>query len=137
MNIILIILLIAAALFAFHIYRYNEGLDETCNKIDTLVIDSGIPGPVIGFVGGVHGNEPAGTYTLSKMIENGEFKPKKGKIVVIRRANPCGLAKNVRENPWTGNDINRQFSEKGGSDDSSRQIIKDLEGCHMIIDFHE
>jgi predicted deacylase len=96
MHIILVLLLLAIAIFVFRIYKYNEGLSEACNRPDVITIDSGITGPTIGMVGGVHGNEPAGSYTLTKMISNGEFKPKKGKIVIIHRANPCGLAKNVR-----------------------------------------
>jgi len=132
---------IVAVVFIIVYYLYlrqkNEGLSEDCSKPDVVVIDSGVPGPIIGMVGSVHGNEPAGAYTLSRMIELGDFKPRKGKLIIIRRANPCGLARNIRENPWTGNDTNRQFNENGGMDSLSSSIVNILEPCDLIIDFHE
>jgi len=119
-----------------YVYRWSENLTD-CSKLDVVVFDSGVPGPTLGMVGSVHGNEPAGSYTLAQMISNTEFHPQRGKIIVIRQANPCGLMKNTRENPLTSNDINRQFTENGGSDESSIRIVETLQPCDVILDFHE
>jgi hypothetical protein len=117
--------------------RRKEKFATDCLKPEVVTIDSGVPGPCIGMVGSVHGNEPAGAYTLTRMLANNEFKLKKGKVIILPQANPCGLDLNVRENPQSGNDINRQFSEYGGNDETSRYIIEALKTCDVILDFHE
>lgn len=133
--ILLVIFVIFHNLRLFNILS-SENLTD-CSKLDIVVFDSGVAGPTIGMVGSVHGNEPAGSYTLTKMVAEGAFKPRKGKIIIIRQANPCGLLKNTRENPITTNDINRQFTENGGLDESSMRIVETLKPCDVILDFHE
>lgn len=139
MRINILILLVVLCIILLIIYEYKklEGLNESCSVPEFIVIDSGIPGPIIGLVGSIHGNEPVGSYTLTNMIINKEFKPIKGKLIVIKKANPCGLEKGVRENPWTGNDTNRQFNALGGMDKLSKNIENILRYCDLIIDFHE
>ncbi len=117
--------------------RTNEyASDPSCLIPPTFTIDSGVPGPTIGILASVHGNEPAGAYTVSKMIDAGELKPTKGKLIIII-GNPCGIRAGVRENPYSWRDINRQFSEAGGHDETSAFIVKAFAGCDLILDFHE
>jgi hypothetical protein len=111
-------------------------MNKHTNLIEAVVIDSGFKGPTIGIVGSVHGNEPAGSATLMSMLAADDFRPSLGKIIIITKANPVGLDLNIRENPITGNDINRQF---GGdiTDESARQILDAVGDSDVIIDLHE
>jgi len=129
---------IAVLLILLVVYlRRKETFATDCLKPEVVTIDSGVPGPCIGMVGSVHGNEPAGAYTLTQMLANNEFKLKRGKVIILPQANPCGLDLNVRVNPQSGNDINRQFSENGPMDETSAHILEALKGCDVILDFHE
>ncbi len=73
--------------------------------------DSGIDGPTVMVLGGVHGNEPAGSRAAMEIknwpIEN-------GKLIVIPQANKLGLRANTRWIPEFRNDrkrknLNRNF----------------------------
>lgn len=136
---IYLILFVLFLVIAFG-FRRTEALSlgpASCLEPEYVIIDSGVAGPIIGMVGSVHGNEPAGAYTLSRMVARGEFKPKRGKLIIITKANPCGLTENMRENPHSLLDINRQFNENGGTDETSQKIINILQPCDLILDFHE
>jgi len=130
---------IATVLVCLFVFRRpkEKQFSIECNIPKIHVIDSGKPGPCIGIVSSIHGNEPAGAYTLSKMLASNEFKPKQGKLVIIPQANPCGLQLGVRENPYSKQDTNRQFSRTGGHDIASKYIIHHLQQCDLILDFHE
>lgn len=71
--------------------------------------DSGLPGPTLLLVGGVHGNEPAGY----RAVEQIRFWPlTKGKIVAIPQANLRGLTEDTRYIPGASQearDLNRNF----------------------------
>lgn len=75
------------------------------------VINSGVEGPTVLVVGGVHGNEPAG-YRAAEQIRRWPIV--KGKLVVIPQLNRLGLAANTRWLPDFRNDrklrdLNRNF----------------------------
>jgi predicted deacylase len=124
-----------------------------CDDIEHVTIDSGFPGPCLGIIAGVHGNEPAASKLLTRLLEskslhldsnNSLLRPIRGKIIVIPRANHCGLENNTRNHPKKifnlfnmGYDLNRQFNEHGGANGKSNKIIEILKGCDLILDFHE
>lgn len=140
MYLYILILILVLVLIVFVNIRNKETLimgTPACLEPEYTIIDSGIPGPTIGMVGSVHGNEPAGSYTLSRIVQKGEFKPIRGKLIIITKANPCGLLENMRRNPHSLLDINRQFDENGGTDITSQRIINILKPCDLILDFHE
>lgn len=140
MGIYILLLFLVVIIVAIYSTKKTERLwseSPTCLEPEYVVIDSGIAGPTIGMVGSVHGNEPAGSYTLSRMVSRGELKPIRGKLIIITKANPCGLLENLRENPHSLLDINRQFDENGGNDVTSQRIIDILKPCDLILDFHE
>jgi len=60
---------------------------------EVYVHDSGVAGPVVMIVGGVHGNEPAGA-NAAEVIRR--YPITKGKLVVIPRANVTALAADKR-----------------------------------------
>lgn len=116
-----------------------------CNQLEVVKIDSGVPGPCIGIITGVHGNETAGPITLMRLIKSHDplLRPKRGKIIIIPKANQCGLNQRMRWNP-SGKikdlfryDLNRKFNEYGGTNEKSDEITKVFQSCDLILDFHE
>ncbi len=87
------------------------------------VINSGVAGPTVLVVGGVHGNEPAG-YRAAEQIRRWPIV--KGKMVVIPQLNRLGLAANIRWLPDFRNDqklrdLNRNFPRE--DDESPRSPL--------------
>ncbi len=60
------------------------------------VYDSHNPGPTVVVVGGVHGDEPAGSYAALG-VANWEFQ--RGRVIVIPAASPTALLIGTRETP--------------------------------------
>mgnify|MGYP001046716726 CR=1 FL=1 len=77
--------------------------------------DSGVPGPVVIVVGGMHGNEPAG-YMAARRLAG--VRPQKGRLIVIPEANKLAIEAKTRTGSHPG-DLNRAFptsrSDKPGS----------------------
>ncbi len=95
----------------------------------------------IVFVGGVHGNEPAGSEALKQLVAEGYFE-KYPHTQVLHSVNKYGLARGVRhQHPATflnrTADINRNFGEEGGMDDASRAIVAAISNAALVVDFHE
>jgi hypothetical protein len=110
-----------------------------CLVPEYTFISTDKPGPTIALIGSVHGNEPAGSSTLINMEEYLRRSLKRGKLLLITKANPCGLKYNTRANPYSWNDINRQFYQ-GTSDQTAMKILELLYSpsqCDLILDFHE
>jgi predicted deacylase len=111
-----------------------------CKYLNVKILDSGLPGMCIGLIGGVHGNEPAGSVALTNFLKT-KIKPIKGKIIVIPEANHCGLQMSTRVQPFPDSknkeDINRNYTKKGGTDIKTKKILKALKECDLVIDFHE
>ncbi len=107
-----------------------------------FVIDSGKEGPALVVVGGVHGNEPAGSRAAWKVKE---IPIARGSIVLIPEANRPGLAENTRSMPGEPRELanlNRNFP--GAEDDAPRGILAkaiwDLvtdKTPEMVVDLHE
>lgn len=113
-----------------------------CTIPDVVAVDTGVPGPCIGVLCSVHGNEPAGAYALTRALAGASpcldlRRLRRGRLIIIPRANPCGLAKGCRENPFSQLDVNRQFTENGGTDATSMFIVNAFKTCDLIIDLHE
>ncbi|MGI6468403.1 MAG: hypothetical protein GXZ09_08515 [Syntrophomonadaceae bacterium] len=98
--------------------------------------DSGVPGPVVMIVGGVHGNEPAG-YTAAGKVK--DWNIKKGKLIVLPQANKKAVERKTRT--YNG-DLNRQFpqSSKESCDSTLAKAIyaavKNYE-VDWLMDMHE
>jgi hypothetical protein len=98
----------------------------------------------MGMLGGVHGNEPAGSHALQELVENGWFsRAARDRInfIVIPRANEYGLQRDRR---WTGSplhpDLNRSFHERTLSSESSalsRFVLEVFQDADLVMDFHE
>jgi predicted deacylase/glutamine amidotransferase-like uncharacterized protein len=97
----------------------NVLLSGTRFATPCYVQESGVPGPTIFIVGGVHGNEPAGA-NAAEVIRHWPLL--KGKMVVIPRANVPGLAANKRLIPnlhTNLNNLNRNYP-RAGKDEGPR-----------------
>ena len=111
------------------------------NHLKVFILDSNIPGPTILIVGGTHGNEPAGALAIEKLLDSG-FKPFKGRIICIPRANRLGLALYTRWLPhrlWN-RDLNRNYPREDGQiplEPISGKICQYAETADFIIDLHE
>lgn len=115
------------------LFKYSS---ESFSDKDTWVYDSGIPGPCVGILAGMHGNEPAACYELNKLITSRWFsRVKRGCVRIIPVANPNGLRWNTRNNFLL--DMNRQFSEDGPLTRDALSILYFFKPCDVIIDFHE
>jgi predicted deacylase len=82
--------------------------------------DSGMPGPTIFIVGGVHGNEPAGAVSAEVIRQ---WSLAKGKLVIVPRANVPGLVAKKRLIPGLQtnlSNLNRNYPRAAKADDSPR-----------------
>lgn len=78
-------------------------------ETDYFVIDSGQPGATVLIVGGMHGNEPAGSVAAEQIRH---WPVKAGKLIVIPRANVLALEANTRLTPGFPDEesnLNRNF----------------------------
>jgi len=135
----ILILIIIYIIFACKTDERYEGITmNTINNIEVYSMYSGKSGPCIGLLGGVHGNEPAGTVFIEHLV-NTKYIPSEGSIIAIPRANPFGLQnkKRYQNNHILTKDINRNFEKGGGIDMTSQAIITAFEHCDIVIDFHE
>lgn len=102
------------------------------------IYESAIEGPVVMVVGGIHGNEPAGSLAASKFIDIPVIK---GKLIVIPRANTVALDANIRTLPEI-EDLNRAYPGKIDGTPAQRitydivQLMKKYQVA-MVLDLHE
>jgi glutamine amidotransferase PdxT len=95
--------------------KKTEGtLGSGTSKTRWYIVDSGIAGPTVLVVGGIHGNEPAG-YRAAEQIRHWPIA--NGKLIVLPQLNRLGLAADTRWIPDFRNDakqrdLNRNFPFK-------------------------
>ena len=118
-----------------------NSLSDSIKKSSLIILSiKSFEYPRILFIGGVHGNEPAGSYALNKIIEdynNNKFKIKKGTLIILPNINKFGLLFNSRYNFSLKNrDINRNFlkNPKGFHANFIRNYSKQAD---IVIDLHE
>lgn len=113
-------------------------LQGTPYVTNAYVYESSKPGPAVMIVGGVHGNEPAGSLAAQKFCE---IPVLKGTVIVVPRANATALAANVRTLPEVG-DINRAYPGKQDGTQAEKisfaivQLMKQYK-VSMVVDLHE
>lgn len=102
------------------------------------IYESVIEGPTVMVVGGIHGNEPAGSLAASKFME---IPVLRGKLIVIPRANNVALDANERTLPEI-EDLNRAYPGKSDGTPAERltydivQLMKKYQVA-MVLDLHE
>lgn len=157
-----IILFLFAILLAF-VYSQNVGnfngvqletmfsntpLDEVkvCdgkNSLKYFIFNgSKIKGKTVIILGGVHGDEPAGSVAIEQLmnkINTNELRIKTGRLILVPYVNYCALQLNKRFIDSIG-DMNRMFPTDLNSASMSPTINKIIElvnSADFVIDFHE
>jgi predicted deacylase len=105
---------------------------------DTTVLDSGIAGPKLVVIGGLHGDEPSGTQAATILIQGP--RPKRGRLFILAKANPEAIAAGKRVAPHpNAQDLNRVFPGGGDTEEARRaasifELAKDVD---LVLDLHE
>ncbi len=95
-------------------------LSGTPQAVPFSICDSGKPGPTVMVTGGVHGDEPAGAAAAERMRH---WHVHQGKLTVVPRLNPGGLAAQQRTMPGFAPDLadlNRDFAHANSKGESPR-----------------
>jgi hypothetical protein len=142
-QIIIIILLILTLFIIFYIYCGNY-LKNICDNLEYFNYgEITTNNKIILILGGIHGNEPAGSKAIKQLMEEININNTKlnNRIIFVPYVNYCALQLNKRQVPFIG-DLNRKFpiTEKY-NEDKLHPIIKELliliKQADFIIDFHE
>lgn len=108
-------------------------------NIPIIVRRSKIPGPVVLFSAGIHGDEINGVEIVRQLIHKKINKPKMGTIICIPVINVYGFVNKSREFP-DGRDLNRVFPGSKSGSLASRfayHILKEiLPIVEYAVDFH-
>jgi predicted deacylase len=114
-------------------------LEGTVWETPYYVNDSGKAGPTVLVVGGVHGNEPAGTRAAEQIRH---WPIVRGKLIVVPAANRPGLAAGTRFLPGVKSphrDLNRNFpgeNAEGELADALLKLVNDTKPS-WVLDLHE
>jgi predicted deacylase len=98
------------------------------------------PGPSLGLVGGLHGDEPFSIELVRRILEDLERLPLHGTVTALPCANPLAFQSLTRNTPSDMLDLNRVFP--GDLDGMpSRQLAHAIHGvfvdeCEVVLDFH-
>ena len=98
------------------------------------------PGPTLGLIGGLHGDEPFSVELVRRVLDALEELPLRGTVTAVPCANPLAFLSLTRNTPVDMLDLNRVFP---GDPDGmfSHQLAHVIYGvfveeCEFFIDFH-
>lgn len=99
-----------------------------------IEINSDKPGPTLGIIAGVHGNETAGVFALQQLLPT--LSVAKGRLLVAF-ANPEAIEQNVR---MVNKNLNRCFIESNNGDTPedirARELMEMFDRCDALLDIH-
>jgi predicted deacylase len=126
----------------FHTLRINAGKLPSDNRINVFahVFHTGMPGPSVLILGGIHGNEINGIEIVRRSLEQGTYASLLcGTIIIIPLLNVYGFI-NFSRDVSDGKDVNRSFPGHLNGSLASRvaRIItkKILPYVDIALDFH-
>lgn len=127
----------------FYIYC-GYYLKNVCDNLEFFNYgESNLNNKTILILGGIHGNEPAGSRAIKQLMGELNIKNIKlnNRIVFIPYVNYCAIQLKTRQVPFIG-DLNRKFPiTENYNEDNLNPIIKDIliqiKQADFIIDFHE
>ena len=140
----IIILLILTLFIMFYLYC-GYYLKNICDNLEYFYYGESTPdNKTILILGGIHGNEPAGSKAIKQLMNDinmNKVKINNNRIIFIPYVNYCALQLNNRQVPFIG-DLNRKFpiSENYNEDDLHpiiKEILIQIKQADFIIDFHE
>jgi hypothetical protein len=112
---------------------------RTPHETPLYVYGSGLPGPVLVVLGGVHGNEPGGWQAAERI--QASLRPNTGALLVAPRANKLAIKDLVRTTDDLG-DLNRLYPGEQDGLPMARmafEIVEILRELHatILLDLHE
>lgn len=108
-------------------------------RLTYYVFDSGVDGPVVSILSGVHGNELTGILALRGLIRAG-LALRRGSVRMLPVANPPAHAADSRTTPADGKNLARVFP--GTADGTVTDRLADLitreiiTGSDLLVDLH-
>lgn len=114
-------------------------LEGTPSETRMVVRHSGVRGPAVMILGGVHGNEPGGWLAADEVST---WEPSAGSLIVVPRSNVQAIASFVRTFDEIG-DLNRLYPGRADSPLLMEQMaFAFLETCRefkveLLLDMHE
>jgi hypothetical protein len=111
----------------------------TPQETPLYIFGTGLPGPVLAVLGGVHGNEPGGWLAADSLLDN--FRPAAGAFLIIPRANRLATQQFVRTTDDLG-DLNRLYPGDASGLPMARmadEIVRTLREfrASVVVDMHE
>ncbi len=104
-----------------------------------LVVDSGVPGPRVAFIAGIHGNEPCGIEAFKQILD--DFKIMKGSVTFLLGSRKA-IESNVRAYECNLNRMFRDEKDLIGEErasyeyEVSRNLMGELQGADILLDIH-
>jgi hypothetical protein len=143
MNIILIIIIILILILLFYLYN-DYYIKKICNNVEIFYYgEKTSSNKTILILGGIHGNEPAGSIAIKKFMEeiNSNNTKLNNRIILIPYVNHCALLLNSRQVPFIG-DLNRKFPITANYNENDlhpiiKEILIQINQADFVIDFHE
>ncbi|HEU0074511.1 MAG TPA: succinylglutamate desuccinylase/aspartoacylase family protein, partial [Dehalococcoidia bacterium] len=114
-------------------------MEGTPQETPIHIFGSGREGPILGVLGGVHGNEPGGWLAAEQVRD--ALRPEAGALIVVPRANTLAVQQFVRTTDDLG-DLNRLYPGDPNGQPMARmayEITETLREFHAThaIDMHE
>jgi hypothetical protein len=114
-------------------------MEGTPQETPVHIYGSGIEGPILAVLGGVHGNEPGGWLAAEQVRD--DLRPANGALLVVPRANTLAVSQFVRTTDDLG-DLNRLYPGDPDGLPMARmayEITETLREFHttLAIDMHE
>lgn len=104
-----------------------------------FIHSTGLDGPTLMVLGGVHGNEPGGWFAAT---EAARWMPSRGVLAVVPRANELAIARFLREREGEG-DLNRQYPGDPNSEIPMSKLAAEITAmakelrAELLLDLHE
>jgi predicted deacylase len=144
MIILLIIVVILILVISSFYFLSRPNLNKICNHLEYFTYSGDNAGTkTILILGGIHGNEPAGSNAIIDLMDdfnNKKINLKNNKLILVPNVNYCALRINKRMIDSIG-DLNRKFPKNKKDDKDLNPVIKQLleliNKADFIIDFHE
>lgn len=109
-------------------------------KLTLHLVDSGMPGPRLGLVAALHGDETVAIEVIRRVIDRLRETDWRGSVVAVPLANPLAFSARTRSTPIDMLNLNRVFpGDKGGylTEQIAHALYARLAGAvDALIDFH-
>jgi hypothetical protein len=101
----------------------SEGRHFLTPTVVVHVLEAPEEGPTALIQAGIHGDEVAGVHALEELLEAGELRPARGRLLVIPTMNRAAYRARERAAPG-GLDLNRCFPGDAGAAEPERRLAR-------------